>query len=343
MAREALAVVYRPKTFDDLTEQNAIKVILEQQIETKSFQHAYLFTGPSGCGKTTSARIFANRINEGKGNPIEIDAASNSGVDNIRNIIEDAKRKSLDSEYKVFIMDECHSLSSGSWQALLKLLEEPPKYTIFILCTTNPEKIPQTIMSRVQRYQFNKISTNGIVKRLNEICDKELGHTDAYIDDKAIAHIAKMASGGMRDSITMLDKCLSLSTNLTVESVVKAIGTVDYAEHFQLLEYLTKKDNSCILVVEDVFKDGKDIRLFLKSFYEFVLDICKFKMFGSFETTRIPALDEYYTRAAQIEESDCFNVLRLVTDLLQLIKRDSNALYSIEGAFALYCNEKEDN
>ena len=107
MAKEALAVKYRPKTFDSLTEQSAIKIILEQQIETKSFQHAYLFTGPAGCGKTTSARILANLINEGKGNPIEVDAASNSGVDNIRNIIEDAKRKSLDSEYKVFIIDEC--------------------------------------------------------------------------------------------------------------------------------------------------------------------------------------------------------------------------------------------
>lgn len=339
MAREALAVVYRPKTFDSLTEQSAIKIILEQQIETKSFQHAYLFTGPSGCGKTTSARIFANRINDGKGNPIEIDAASNSGVDNIRNIIEDAKRKSLDSEYKVFIVDECHSLSSGSWQALLKLLEEPPKFTIFILCTTNPEKIPATIMSRVQRYQFNKISTDGIVKRLNEICEKELGNTDAYIDDKAIAHISKMASGGMRDSITMLDKCLSLSTNLTVENVVKAIGTVDYAEHFQLLECLAKKDSSCILVVENVFNAGKDIKLFLKSFHDFVLDICKFKLFGSFETTRIPALEEYHTRAKQIDESDCFKVLKLVTDLKHTIKHDSNALYSIEGVFALYCKE----
>lgn len=341
MAKMSLSVRYRPKTFDDLTEQNAIKIILEQQIETKSFQHVYLFTGPAGCGKTTSARILANLINEGKGNPIEVDAASNSGVDNIRNIIEDAKRKSLDSEYKVFIIDECHSLSSGSWQALLKLLEEPPKFTIFILCTTNPEKIPATIMSRVQRYQFNKISTDGIVKRLNEICDKELGNTDAYIDDKAIAHIAKMASGGMRNSITMLDKCLSLSTNLTVENVVKAIGTVDYAEHFQLLEYLTEKDSNCILIVEDVFNAGKDIKLFLKNFHDFVLDICKFKLFGSFETTRIPALEEYHTRAKQIDESDCFKVLRLITALIPIVKYDSNALYSIEGAFALYCKESD--
>ena len=120
MAKEPLAVKYRPTDFSSLTEQSAIKDILENQIKTKTFQHGYLFTGPSGTGKTTSARIFASMINDGKGNPIEVDAASNSGVDNIRQIIEDAKRKPLDAEYKIFIVDECHSLSNGAWQALLK-------------------------------------------------------------------------------------------------------------------------------------------------------------------------------------------------------------------------------
>lgn len=176
MAKESLAVKYRPKVFEDMTEQSAIKDILENQINTKTFQHGYLFTGPAGTGKTTSARIFANMINEGKGNPIEVDAASNSGVDNIRQIIEDAKRKPLDAEYKIFIVDECHSLSDSSWQALLKTLEEPPKFTIFIFCTTDPQKIPNTILSRVQRYNFQKISNEGIVKRLEDICEME-GYT----------------------------------------------------------------------------------------------------------------------------------------------------------------------
>ena len=161
------------------------------------------------------------------------------------------------------------------------------------------------------------------------------------INRNALEYISRMSSGGMRDAITMMDKCLSLSTNLTVENVVKAIGTVDYAEHFQLLEYLTKKDSNCILVVENVFNAGKDIKLFLKNFHDFVLDVCKFKLFESFETTRIPALEEYYTRGKQIDESDCFKVLRLITDLIPIVKYDSNALYSIEGAFALYCKERD--
>ena len=169
----ALAVKYRPKTFDDVVEQEAIKDILTEQIETNSFKHAYLFCGPAGCGKTTAARIFANDLNKGKGNPIEVDAASNNGVDNIREIIDNAKRKSLDSEYKIYIIDEVHMLSIGAFNAMLKLLEEPPAGTIFIMCTTDPQKIPATILSRVQRYDFSKISTDSITARLVHILENE--------------------------------------------------------------------------------------------------------------------------------------------------------------------------
>ena len=173
MSKITLAVKYRPRTFDDVVEQEAIKVILSEQIKTNSFKHAYLFCGPAGCGKTTAARIFANDLNKGLGNPIEVDAASNSGVDNVREIIENAKRKSLDSDYKVYIIDECHALSNGAWQAFLKLLEEPPKGTIFIMCTTDPQKIPATILSRVQRYDFSKIPTDSIAARLVHILENE--------------------------------------------------------------------------------------------------------------------------------------------------------------------------
>ena len=148
---ESLAVKYRPRTFADLCGQSSVVKILTRQIETGEFKNAVLFNGASGCGKTTIARIIANMINNGVGEPIEIDAASNSSVDNVRQIIHDAQERSIDSKYKIYIIDECHSLSNQAWQAFLKCIEEPPKYTIFIFCTTDPQKIPETIKNRVQR------------------------------------------------------------------------------------------------------------------------------------------------------------------------------------------------
>lgn len=170
---KTLAVKYRPKTWDEVSEQSSTKIILQQQLESGEVKNAYLFCGPAGCGKTTCARIFANDINKGEGNPIELDAASNNGVDDVRNIIQQAKTKSINSEYKIFIIDECHALSNSAWQAMLKIIEEPPAKSIFIMCTTDPERIPKTILSRVQRYTFSRISTEGIVKRLKEILGRE--------------------------------------------------------------------------------------------------------------------------------------------------------------------------
>jgi len=170
---QALAIKYRPTQFSDIVEQDAIKAILINQIDTGTVKHGYLFCGPAGDGKTTTARIFANEINKGQGSPIELDAASNNSVEDIRRITEQAQTQSLDSEYKVFILDEVHSLSNQAWQAFLKTLEEPPAKAIFIMCTTNPERIPNTILSRVQRYNFQKISTEGIFERLKYIIEQE--------------------------------------------------------------------------------------------------------------------------------------------------------------------------
>lgn len=169
----SLAVKYRPQTFEEVTGQESIRIILQQQLESGEVKHAYLFCGGAGTGKTTCARIFAKEINKGQGNPIEMDAASNSGVEDVRNIIQQAKSKSLDSEYKVFIIDECHAISLIGWQAFLKMLEEPPAKSIFIFCTTDPQKIPKTILSRVQRYDFQRISQQGIVSRLEYILENE--------------------------------------------------------------------------------------------------------------------------------------------------------------------------
>ena len=199
MASQTLSVRYRPRDWDSLVEQEYVKVILQNQINTNTIKNAYLFCGGAGTGKTTTARIFANEINKGKGNPIEVDAASNNGVENVRTIIDDAKFKPLDSDYKVYIIDECHMLSNGAWNAMLKLLEEPPKTTIFLLCTTDPQKIPKTILSRVQRYDFQRISFEGIVKRLEYICieeSKEIG-SDLIIEYEieALQFIAKCSEG----------------------------------------------------------------------------------------------------------------------------------------------------
>ena len=340
MAQQSLSVKYRPKVFNDMTEQSAIKDILENQIKTKTFQNGYLFTGPSGTGKTTSARIFASMINDGKGNPIEVDAASNSGVDNIRQIIEDAKRKPLDAEYKIFIVDECHSLSDSSWQALLKTLEEPPKFTIFIFCTTNPEKIPATILSRVQRYNFQKISNEGIVERLGYIIAQEIVHNEDIIyTEDAVDYIAKVSTGGMRDAITLLDKCLSLSRTLNLDNVLKTIGGEDYSTFITFLSALEKKEKEIsIKVIEDVYNAGKDVKQFMKDFAKFILEVEKYSLYGNFDYVNLPNTLE--NELKQIIDDSLFDIMDFVVSLNNQIKWDNDPKTLIELSILIYCGKE---
>ena len=341
MAKESLAVKYRPHSFEDITEQTAIKDILENQIKTKTFQHGYLFTGPAGTGKTTSARIFASMINEGKGSPIEVDAASNSGVDNIRQIIEDAKRKPLDAEYKIFIVDECHSLSSGAWQALLKTLEEPPKFTIFIFCTTNPEKIPATILSRVQRYNFQKISNEGIVERLGYIIAQEIVHNEDIIyTEDAVDYIAKVSTGGMRDAITLLDKCLSLSRTLNLENVLKTIGGEDYSTFILFLTALQNKEKeTAITTIENIYNAGKDVKQFMKDFAKFILEVEKYALYKNFDYISLPNTLE--NELEQLIDDTLFNVMDFVVSLNNQVKWDNDPKTLIELEILLYCGKEE--
>lgn len=347
MAKESLAVKYRPKVFEDMTEQSAIKDILMNQLETKTFQHGYLFTGPAGTGKTTSARIFANMINNGKGNPIEVDAASNSGVDNIRQIIEDAKRKPLDAEYKIFIVDECHSLSNGAWQALLKTLEEPPKFTIFILCTTDPQKIPNTILSRVQRYNFQKISNDGIANRLSAILimeseeANECGCDGAYDwNAEAIEYIAKVSNGGMRDAITLMDKCLSLSPDLTLENVLKTIGGEDYNTFILFLTALQNKEKgTAVTTIENVYNAGKDVKQFMKDFAKFVLEVEKYALYKNFDYISLP--NTLVNELEQLIDDSLFDVMDFVVSLNSQIKWDSDPKTLIELSILIYCNKED--
>lgn len=337
---QSLAVKYRPDTFDDVVEQSAIKIILTQQVATSTFKHAYLFTGPAGCGKTTAARIFADMLNESKGTPYEIDAASNNGVDNIRDIIDNARRKALDTKYKVYIIDECHMLSIGAWNAMLKLLEEAPSGTIFILCTTDPQKVPATILSRVQRYDFTKIPTEYIFNRLVQIItweNEEMQDPIEYTDD-ALMYIAKLAEGGMRDAITMLDQCISYSLMIDTECVLKVLGTVDYDTLFHFLDVLTLYDlTGAMALIDTVYNAGKDISTFLKQFQYFIVDVCKFKMFGTLECTRIPQTPHYEELSSNIEFASAVSALEWAKGVNNTIKWEQNPKALIESAVIIAC------
>ena len=641
---KALAIKYRPQTFEDLTEQSAVVTILTNQIETNTIKHGYLFCGGAGTGKTTSARIFANMINKGVGTPIELDAASNNSVEDIRRLTEDAQTQSIDSEYKVFVIDECvtgdteiltnsgwkridsiskedeiaqytkdghiqfvkdweyvhkqysgdmykvsfrngkksvlmsphhvqpvrmkqsgkikedyikdakfaqsgeivvsgisdvddccltdldrlyiacqadgycketpsgnfwelhlsidakkqraielldscnisyniygdiedecsirfycdfpktkklsdyfshtmgytkatqfideillwdgstksgypgyyscvdkdnvdfvscilaqcgysgnqgiehysnpnhkdlhfinwyytdarpaqsvskelvenwegdiycvkvpsqmillraegftfvsgncHSLSNQAWQAMLKTLEEPPAKAIFIFCTTNPERIPQTILSRVQRYNFQRISQEGIVTRLEYILTREISTVMPEYKD-ALEYIAKIADGGMRDAITLMDKCLSFSSDLTVENVIKALGVADYNTMFDLNNAFFEKDKpKLIKIVSDVYSSGMDLKLFIKTYFEFLLDLNVYCLTKDLTMTKIPEIwvDEMKSYGSH-EWSVSNNLLTYITDLQSSIKWEQNPKAVIIAKFILF-------
>ena len=334
---EALATKYRPRTFKDVVCQDNIKKVLTNQLDTGDVKQAYLFCGSAGTGKTTSARIFANEVNGGKGKPIEIDGASNNGVDNIRNIIDDCRMKSLDSKYKVYIIDEVHMLSIGAFNALLKVLEEPPKGVIFILCTTDPHKIPATILSRVQRFQFKRIPQNEVVKRLQYVLQQEGKIT---YDMEALQYIAKLADGGMRDALMKLDTVLGYTTEITMEAVLDCLGITNYDYLYKLVGSIIRQDATTpVLMIDDLYKQGKDLKLFVKDLSKFILDLCKLELTQDINTTMIPP--ELKTKCTQLlckcDLDLLVDIMDAVNKLMDKIKYEQNPKSLIESELIILC------
>lgn len=283
MSYTALYRKFRPDCFEDVKGQDHIVTTLRNQIKADRIGHAYLFTGTRGTGKTTIAKLFAKAVNcehpvDGSPcgecrscrtiasgasvNVIEIDAASNNGVDNIREIIGEVSYSPVEGKYKVYIIDEVHMLSIGAFNALLKTLEEPPSYVIFILATTEVHKIPITILSRCQRYDFKRINIDTIADRLRELMDKE----EVAVQDKALRYIAKTADGSMRDALSLLDQCIAFhfGEELTYDKVLDVLGAVDTRVFSELLAYIREENVvGCISLLEEIVMQGRELSQFV--------------------------------------------------------------------------------
>ena len=282
---QSLSVRYRPKTFDDCVGQSATIKVLSQQIKQNQLKHAYLFCGSSGCGKTTIARIFADEVNEHVGMPIEIDAASNSGVDNVRELIKQAQERSLSSKYKIYIVDECHALSNAAWQAFLKCIEETPDYTIFIFCTTDPQKIPATVINRCMRFNFTRISSEMIKDRLDYICK----HENIVDSENVTDYISKICKGQMRDGIAYLEQVADYGNPLTMSNAYAVLGRTNLTDMFLLMNAMMDgKEPEVFSLIEMMYSNGINMPLFVDEFLRFTLDLTRYSLFGAITATSIP-------------------------------------------------------
>ena len=297
MSYQALYRKWRPDNFEDVKGQDHIVTTLKNQINADRIGHAYLFCGTRGTGKTSVAKIFAKAVNcehPVNGSPcgecptckaiaagtsmnvIEIDAASNNGVDNIREIRDEVQYSPTEGKYKVYIIDEVHMLSTGAFNALLKTLEEPPSYVIFILATTEVAKIPVTIMSRCQRYDFHRISIETIADRLSELMKAE----NIVVEDKAIRYVAKAADGSMRDALSLLDQCIAfhLGEELKYDDVLDVLGAVDIAIFSNMYKTIRENDVArCVNLMEDIIMQGRDLSQFVTDFIWYLRNLLLIK------------------------------------------------------------------
>jgi DNA polymerase-3 subunit gamma/tau len=336
---KSLAVKYRPQTFSEICGQSITTKILTKVLEKQSYKNAYLFAGPSGTGKTTTARCFANAINGSLAGLIELDAASNGNIDQIRAIVDSANQRSLSGTYKIIIIDECHAISTAGWQVFLKCLEECPEYTIFMFCTTEPNKIPVTIQNRMQRFNIAKIDSQEIRNRLLWVCQQE-GFTN-YEDTCEL--ISKLCDGCMREALTKLDQCADLSNDLSLENTKAVLGEAPFERMLKLTNCLIgHNEQFTIAAIETLAREGKDLKQFIDEYLGFTLELTKYILFKNISITNIPSYLEN-SDDAMISVSyttsfdgalDWYNKLsNKLLEIKNAIKYDTSVKYTIEAYF----------
>lgn len=369
MSYTALYRKFRPSTFESVKGQDHIVTTLTNQIKAGRVGHAYLFTGTRGTGKTSIAKIFARAVNcehPVNGSPcencatcraiaagtsmnvIEIDAASNNGVDNIREIVDEVSYSPAEGKYKVYIIDEVHMLSIGAFNALLKTLEEPPGYVIFILATTEVHKIPITILSRCQRYDFKRISINTIADRLRELVDIE----GVEVEEKALRYIAKAADGSMRDGLSLLDQCIAfhIGQTLTFDKTLDVLGAVDTSVFSQLIrEVMARNVAGCINLLEDIVIQGRELTQFVLDFTWYLRNLMLLKASTSEgDASQVQAMEDIMEvssdnliklkeEAAMLEAESLLRYIRIMSELSGQLRYASGKRILIEIALIKLC------
>ena len=346
MGYTALYRKFRPAVFDDVKGQEHIVTTLRNQLLSNRIGHAYLFCGTRGTGKTTVAKILARAVNceslledgspcgecamcraisEGRSlNVIEIDAASNNGVDNVREIIGELEYPPVEGKYKVYVMDEAHMLSIGASNALLKTLEEPPSYAIFILATTDPAKLPITILSRCQRYDFRRISIDTIAARMKELVTEE----GIEAEDRAIAYVAKAADGSMRDGLSLLDRCIAFNYGhtLTYDRVLNILGAVDTEVFSRLIRIIVSGDISAAMkLIEEVVMQGRELNQFVADLIWYMRNIMLLKASDGGDMEELlnvssEHLELLKEEAKQLEMSEILRYINVFSELSQQMR-----------------------
>lgn len=339
MSYTAIYRKYRPKSFDDIVGQDAIVQTLKNQIKSQKIGHAYLFCGVRGTGKTSTARVFSKALNCIQGptidtcnkcpackaiergsmiDVIEMDAASNRGIDDIRDLREKVNFPPTEARYKVYIIDEVHMLTTEAFNALLKTLEEPPSFVVFILATTEPEKLPDTILSRCMRFDFKRVTINDLVKKMEDIC-ADMG---VKAEQKALALIAENSQGSVRDALSLLDKAVAFGGGeLLYRDVLDVLGAVDKGALFEISRKVLQQDATTILnILDEIIKDGKDINRFIDDLLIHYRNILMIKL--GVDKSLLNTIDEDISKLEDIAKGYTKEKLLCIIDILKDAEND---------------------